>query len=37
MNPEWREKLSAAWKDRDLWFTARDLVEQESGVVETLE
>ncbi|HNS87338.1 MAG TPA: hypothetical protein PKH09_10580, partial [Parvularculaceae bacterium] len=36
MNPEWREKLRAAWKGRDLWFTAEQLVEQGSGVVEAI-
>jgi len=34
MTPEWREKLRANWKGRDLWFTAAQLVEQGSGVVE---
>jgi ATP-dependent protease ClpP protease subunit len=33
MNSAWREKLRAAWKGRDLWFTAAELMEQESGVV----
>lgn len=37
MNPEWREKLRANWRGRDLWFTAADLVEQGSGVVERVE
>lgn len=37
MNPEWRDGLRAAWKGRDLWFTASDLVEQNSGIVESIE
>lgn len=37
MNPEWREKLRAEWKGRDLWFTAEELVEQGSGVVGGIE
>lgn len=37
MNPEWREKLRASWKGRDLWFTGEELVEQGSGVVERLD
>ena len=37
MSPEWREKLRADWKGRDLWFTAGELVEQKSGVVEEIE
>lgn len=37
MNPEWREKLRASWKGRDLWFTAEELVDQGSGVVEAVE
>lgn len=36
MNPQWREKLRAEWKGRDLWFTAMELVEQGAGVVEEL-
>ena len=37
MNPEWREKLRASWRDRDLWFTAEELAQQGSGVVEYVE
>jgi ATP-dependent protease ClpP protease subunit len=37
MNPEWRDKLHEAWKGRDLWFTAEELVAQGSGVVEGIE
>ena len=37
MNPEWREKLRASWRGRDLWFTAEELVGQGAGVVEELE
>ena len=37
LNPEWREKLHANWKGRDLWFTGEELLEQESGVVEAVE
>lgn len=37
MTPEWREKLRANWKGRDLWFTGAELVEQGSGVVGRLD
>lgn len=37
MDPEWRERLRAAWNGRDLWFTGKELVDQRSGVVEELE
>jgi ATP-dependent protease ClpP protease subunit len=37
MNANWREKLRASWKGRDLWFTAEELAEQGSGVVERVE
>lgn len=37
MNPEWREKLRAEWKGRDLWFTAEALALQGANVVEALE
>lgn len=37
MTPEWREKLRALWRGRDLWFTGEQLVEQESGVVEAID
>ncbi|MCB2113930.1 MAG: ATP-dependent Clp protease proteolytic subunit [Parvularculaceae bacterium] len=37
MDPQWRENLRVAWKGRDLWFTAEELVEQGSGVVRTLD
>lgn len=37
MNPEWRERLRADWKGRDLWFTAEMLVDQGSEVVEQLD
>lgn len=36
MNAEWRERLSEEWKGKDLWFTAEELVEQGSGVVDEL-
>lgn len=36
MDPEWREKLRASWKGRDLWFTGEELFEQGSGVVEAV-
>jgi ATP-dependent protease ClpP protease subunit len=37
MDPEWRGKLETAWKGRDIWLTAEELVEQQSGVVSELE
>jgi ATP-dependent protease ClpP protease subunit len=37
MNEEWREKLRENWRGRDLWFTAAELAEQGSGVVEKVE
>lgn len=37
MNPEWRKRLRANWKGRDLWFTAAELAEQGSGVVERVQ
>ncbi len=37
MNPEWREALRAKWKGRELWYTARQLVEEDSGIVEAIE
>ncbi|MCA8889469.1 MAG: hypothetical protein KDA46_11605 [Parvularculaceae bacterium] len=37
MTPEWRESLRASWRGRDVWFTAEQLVEQQSGVVERVE
>lgn len=37
MDPEWRESLRAAWRGRDIWFTAEALVEQGAGVVEAIE
>ncbi len=37
MNPEWRDKLRAGWRGRDLWFTAEELIAEESGVVEEVE
>lgn len=29
--------IGASWKGRDLWFTAEELVEQGSGVVEAVD
>lgn len=37
MDAEWREKLREDWKDRDLWFTAEELVGQGAGVVKEIE
>ncbi len=37
MDAAWREKLKAEWQGRDLWFTAKDLIEQGANVVEALE
>ncbi len=37
MNPAWREKLREAWKGRDVWKTAEELVAEGSNVVTRLE
>lgn len=37
MNPAWRERLREAWKGRDVWKTAEELVAEESNVVMRLE
>ena len=33
----WRDKLAVEWKGKDVFYTARELVEQESNIVTTLE
>lgn len=37
MDPVWRDKLAVDWKGRDLFFTARELVDQNSNIVTDLE
>ncbi|WDI30627.1 ATP-dependent Clp protease proteolytic subunit [Hyphococcus flavus] len=37
INPSWLEGLLAEWKGRDVFRSARDLVEEESGIVTELE
>ena len=37
MDPEWRDKLAAEWKGKDLYYTARELVDQHSNIVTELE
>lgn len=37
MNPAWREKLREAWKGRDVWKTAEELVAEGSNVVTRVE
>ena len=37
MDPDWRENLRASWRGRDLWFTAEELIEQGSNVVQRIE
>ncbi len=37
MDPVWRDKLAAEWKGKDLYFTARELMEQNSNIVTVLE
>lgn len=37
MAPLWREKLREAWKGRDVWKTAEDLVAEGSNVVTRIE
>ena len=37
MDPVWRDKLAAEWKGKDLYFTARELVDQNSNIVTVLE
>ena len=34
---DWRDKLEAEWKGKDLFFTARELVDQGSNIVTVLE
>jgi ATP-dependent protease ClpP protease subunit len=37
MAPAWRESLREAWKGRDVWKTAEDLLAEESNVVTRIE
>ncbi|GJL93220.1 ATP-dependent Clp protease proteolytic subunit [Hyphococcus sp.] len=37
ITPAWRDQLAQDWKGRDLFFTARQLVEQNSNIVTVLE
>jgi len=37
MDAVWRDKLAVEWKGRDVFYTARELVEQESNIVTELE
>lgn len=37
MDPVWRDRLEADWKGKDLYFTARELVEQHANIVTVLE
>jgi hypothetical protein len=36
MNPAWRERLKERWRGQDLWFTAKELVDEGANVVEAL-
>lgn len=36
MKPEWQERLRLAWKGRDVWFTGAQLVETDSGIIQTI-
>ncbi len=36
LDPDWRRALQQSWGGRDLWFTAQQLVDQNSGVVTEL-
>jgi hypothetical protein len=37
MDAVWRDNLAVEWKGRDVFYTARELVEQESNIVTELE
>lgn len=37
MEPAWRDKLAGEWKGKDLFYTARELVNQDSNIVTVLE
>ncbi len=37
MDPAWRDRLEQEWKGRDLFYTAKELVEQQANIVTVLE
>lgn len=36
MRPQWRDNLKKTWKDKDIWRSGQQLVDEESGIITQL-